>query len=194
MSSPISAVARFASHPLARFRSIDERLGIVGFTLTLLFVMVQPLMAHEFKVGDIEIVHPWSRETPQGAKVAAGYVKIVNHGSSADRLIAVTGEIAARAEIHEMAVDDKGVMTMRELAQGVEIPAGGEVELKPGSYHIMFMNLTGSRKKGEAFAGTLTFEKAGKVDVEFAVDAVGGGHSGDGHGDKGHGGHGHGSH
>lgn len=182
--------ARAAIAPWHRFRSFEERIGIIGFSFALLFVMSQTLFAHEFKAGDMEIVHPWSRETPQGAKVAAGYVKIINHGTSADRLIAATGEIADRTEIHEMAVDAKGVMTMRELADGLEIPAGGEIELKPGSYHIMFMSLTGSPKKGESFSGTLTFEKAGKIDVEYAVEAMGGSH--DGHGDHSQGGHGHG--
>lgn len=158
---------------LSRFRSIEERIGIIGFTLAILFAMSQPLFAHEFKVGDLEIVHPWSRETPQGAKVAAGYVKIVNHGSEADRLVSVTGEIAGKAEIHEMAVDGNGVMSMRPV-EGVEIPAGATVELKPKSFHIMFMDLKDHKKKGERFAGSLTFEKAGTVEVEFAVDAIAG--------------------
>ena len=57
----------------------------------------------------------------------------------------------------------------------IEIPAGGEVELKPGSFHIMFMDLTGTPSKGVKFPGTLTFEKAGTVEVEFAVDAMSGG-------------------
>ena len=137
------------------------------------FTMIPAAMAHEFMAGDLQLVHPWSRETPHGAKVAAGYVKIVNHGKEADRLLAVTSEISDRAEIHEMGVDDKGVMTMRPV-DGLEISAGGTVELKPGGYHIMFLDLKDARKKGEKFAGTLTFEKAGTVNVEFAVDAMGG--------------------
>ena len=129
--------------------------------------------AHDFKLGDLEINHPWSRETPEGAKVAGGFLVITNHGKTADRLIAVSSEISEKGEIHEMAVKD-GVMTMRQLENGLEIPAGGKVELKPGSYHLMFMGLKAQPKKGEKFAGTLTFEKAGKIDVEFAVDAMGG--------------------
>lgn len=153
-----------------------------SFAIAMLFVTNQSALAHGFEVGELEIDHPWSRETPEGARVAAGYVKIVNHGSEADRLVAVTGDIAGRTEIHEMAVDDKGVMTMRPI-EGVEIPAGGEVELKPGGYHVMFLELTGRPKQGEKFAGTMTFEKAGTVEVEFAVEAMGGaqGHGGGGH-------------
>ncbi len=69
---------------------------------------------------------------------------------------------------------DGGVMKMRELKNGLEIPPGATVELKPGSYHIMMMNLSRPLAKGEKVKGSLTFEKAGKVDVEFTVEAMGG--------------------
>lgn len=155
--------------------------------LALGLMLVQPLAAHEYKLGDLEIGHPWSRATPPGAKVAAGYATIRNGGAGADRLLSASAEIAGRAEIHEMAVDDKGVMTMRPV-QGVDVPAGGAAELKPGGFHIMFMDLKAGAKEGERFKGTLTFEKAGTVEVEFAVQAIGGG--GQGAGEQGHGGHG----
>lgn len=169
-----AARAAFNTYPLSRLRSLEERAGILAFSLMLLFALSQNVWAHEFRVGDIEIDHPWSRATPAGAKVAAGYVTIKNEGSSPDRLIAATGVIAGKTQIHEMAVDTSGVMTMRELAGGLEIPAGGEVALKPGSFHIMFMDLKEPAKEGQAFKGTLTFEKAGTVDVEFAVGKIGG--------------------
>ena len=65
-------------------------------------------------------------------------------------------------------------MKMRELTKGLDIPPGATVELKPGSYHVMMMNLSRQMTKGERVKGSLTFEKAGKIDVEFAVEAVGG--------------------
>ena len=129
--------------------------------------------AHEYKLGDLEIGHPWSRATLPGAKVAAGYLTVTNNGSNADRLVAVSAGIAGRGDIHEMAVKD-GVMTMRPVAGGLEIPAGGEVKLEPGSYHLMFMDLGAPAVEGERFPGTLTFEKAGTVEVEFAVEKAGG--------------------
>lgn len=141
-----------------------------------------PINAHEFKVGDLEIVHPWSRETPHGAKVAAGYLVIKNNSQTADRLISATGAIAGKTEIHEMAVDGNGVMTMRPLPTGLEVPAGGEVALEPGSFHIMFMDLKRSAKEGESFDGTLTFEKAGNLAVEYSVDKMGGKTDHTGHG------------
>lgn len=127
--------------------------------------------AHDFKAGPLKIGHPWSRATPAGAKVGGGYLSIENTGSAADRLVSVSAPFAARAEIHEMAVKD-GIMTMRPMEKGVEVPAGGKVEFKPGGYHIMFMELKQPLKQGETMKGTLTFEKAGSVDVEFKVDSI----------------------
>ena len=164
--------ARAFAHPL--FRSFEERLGIVVFAAMLLFASTHALLAHGFKAGDLEIGHPWSRATPAGAKVAVGYLTVKNNGSQPDRLVSIQSDVSEKAEIHEMAVDAKGVMTMRQVTGGVEIPAGGEVALKPGSYHIMFMGLKGPVKEGEKFSGTLTFEKAGTVTVEFQADKIGG--------------------
>lgn len=150
--------------------------GLAALALGLMLplgTITGPASAHEYKLGELEIGHPWSRETPTGAKVAGGYLSVTNHGAEADRLIVVSAEISEKGEIHEMAVND-GVMTMRQLPDGLEIPAGEKVELKPGSYHLMFMGLKAQPKKGERFAGSLTFEKAGKIDVEFAVNAMGG--------------------
>lgn len=127
--------------------------------------------AHEFKAGPLKIGHPWSRATPAGAKVGGGYLSIENTGTAADRLVSVSVPFAARSEIHEMAVKD-GIMTMRPLDQGVELPVGKKVEFKPGGYHIMFMDLKQQLKQGEMMKGTLTFEKAGTVDVEFKVDSI----------------------
>ncbi len=157
--------------PASLFRSFEERLGIVVFVLALLFASAHAVMAHEFKVGDLEIGHPWSRAVPAGASVAGGYLTVTNHGSSPDKLLSVSSDVSAKAELHEMAVKD-GVMTMRPVEGGLEIPAGGKVELKPGGYHLMFMGLKELPKQGQKFPATLTFEKAGSVKVEFAVEAM----------------------
>ncbi|RWH73033.1 MAG: copper chaperone PCu(A)C [Mesorhizobium sp.] len=152
--------------------SFEERLGITVFLLALLFVSAQAVFAHEFKVGDLKIVHPWSRDTPPGAKVAGGYFSITNTGSSPDRLLSISSEISAKTELHEMGVKD-GVMTMRPVSGGLEIPAGGKVALAPGGYHLMFVGLKRQPKQGETFPATLTFEKAGTVTIEFAVEGMG---------------------
>ena len=142
--------------------------------------------AHEYKIGTLDIGHPWTRATPKGATVAGAYLKITNKGQAADRLTAVSSEAAGRVEIHEMAMAG-GTMKMRPLKAGIEIKPGETVEFKPGSYHIMMMDLKQPFEQGKRVKGTLTFEKAGTVDVEFAVDALGaqtptmGGHSMQGH-------------
>ena len=133
----------------------------------------QTASAHEFKLGDLTIGHPWSRATLPGAKVASGYLTVTNAGSTPDRLVSVTADIAGKGVVHEMTLKE-GVMTMRPLTGGVEIPVGGEVKLEPGSYHIMFMELKAPAVEGVKFPGTLTFEKAGTVKVEFAVEKAGG--------------------
>jgi copper(I)-binding protein len=137
----------------------------------LLSLSVGFAQAHEYKLGALAIDHPWSRETPAAAPVAGGFMKLENTGTAADRLLAVEAAASQKVEIHEMAVVD-GVMRMRPLDQGVAIPAGGKVELKPGGYHVMFIGLKASFKKGDVVKGTLVFEKAGRIDVDFNVEAM----------------------
>lgn len=153
------------------FISSITRRAVLGLAATAF--VTAGAWAHAFTVGDIEIGHPLSRATLPGAKVAAGYATLKNNGTEPDRLIGVSAEIAGKGEVHEMAVTD-GVMTMRPLKDGLEIPAGAEVKLEPGSYHIMFMDLKAPAVEGEKFKGSLTFERAGTVEVEFAVDKAGG--------------------
>lgn len=160
---------------------MPSRRGLAAISFVALITLGSPAPAHDFKAGDITVDHPWSRATPAAAKVASGFATIKNTGSEADRLLSASGEIAGRTEIHEMAVDANGVMTMRPLPDGVEIPAGATVELKPGAIHLMLMELGSRPKESEKFNGTLTFEKAGTVNVVFDVQAMGQGHSG--HGD-----------
>jgi copper(I)-binding protein len=138
-----------------------------------LALVVSSASAHEYKAGSIEIKHPWSRATPKGSEVAGGYMKLINTGATADRLIGGSTPIAGKFEIHEMSMDG-GVMKMRMLPNGIEIKPGETVELKPGSYHLMFVGLKEPFEKGKRVKGTLQFEKAGTVEVEYAVEAVGG--------------------
>lgn len=149
------------------------RLRIAAISAALFALpMPTPAQAYDYSAGDLRIAHPWSRATPPAAKVGGGYLKIDNRGSSADRLRSVTLDRAGRVEIHEMSIAE-GIMRMRELPMGVEIPAGGSVELKPGGLHVMFMDLKSPLKQGDRLMGTLIFERAGAVAVEFAVEAIG---------------------
>jgi periplasmic copper chaperone A len=138
----------------------------------LLILSASVANAASYKLGSLEIDDPWSPATPRGATVAAGYMKIRNTGAEPDRLTGITSPIAGKLEIHQMAMD-KGVMTMRPLPSGLEIKPGATVELKPSSFHLMIMGLKQPVEKGKPFTVSLTFEKAGAVDVEFTVEPLG---------------------
>ena len=150
-------------------------LRAAGLGVALLLGASSLASAHGYKAGALEVGHPWSRATPPGAKVAAGYLSIKNNGDTADRLVAVSSAISDKGELHQMSVDPtSGVMTMRPVEGGIEIPAGETVTLEPGNYHLMFVGLKQPAKQGERFKGTLTFEHAGSVEVDYAVEAIGG--------------------
>jgi periplasmic copper chaperone A len=140
---------------------------------TMLAIGATVAQAHDYTAGTITIAHPWSRATPSGASVGAGYLKLTNTGSAPDRLLGGSSPVAGKVEIHEMATTN-GVMTMRPVADGLEIKPGQTVELKPGSFHIMLMGLKQPLKRGEKVKGTLQFEKGGSVDIEYDVEAIGG--------------------
>ncbi len=125
-----------------------------------------------FKLGNLTVTSPWTRATPRGAKIAGGYLKITNNGTSADRFVGAKSDAMDRVEIHEMSMSD-GVMKMRPLPNGLEIKPGETVELKSGGYHLMFMDLKQTLKQGDSFKATLQFEKAGSLDVNFNVNALG---------------------
>jgi copper(I)-binding protein len=130
--------------------------------------------AHEYEVGSLKIGHPWARATPKGAPVAGGYLTITNNGKEADRLVGGSAPFAGRFEIHEMS-HEGGVMKMRPLPKGLEIKPGETVEFKPGSFHVMFMDLKQPLVKDQnpRPKGTLVFEKAGAVDVQYPVQPLG---------------------
>ncbi|WP_439368411.1 copper chaperone PCu(A)C [Bradyrhizobium sp. DASA03120] len=138
-----------------------------------------PVRAEDVKAGDLVISQAWSRATPGGAKVAGGYLTIENKGTAADRLVSVSAEIAGKAEVHEMAMDN-GVMKMRPLDKGLVIDPGKTVKLAPGGNHLMLQELKGAFKQGDKVPLTLQFEKAGKVAVSLDVQAVGAQGPGDG--------------
>jgi copper(I)-binding protein len=132
--------------------------------------LAQAQATKTYTLKDLVIEAPWSRETPTGARVAGGFFKITNKGTTPDRLVGGSFPLAGRLEVHEMAVID-GVMRMRELDKGLEIKPGETVELKPGSFHVMFMELKEPLKAGQTVKGTLIFANAGTIEVEYQVNA-----------------------
>lgn len=142
------------------------------FALLVVLGAAPVAQAADVKVGDLVISQEWSRATPNGAKIGAGYLTIENKGTAADRLTAVSGDFAGKIEVHEMAMNN-GVMTMRALDGGLAIEPGKTVTLAPGGYHLMMFDLKNPLKQGDQLPVTLQFEKAGKATVTLDVQGVG---------------------
>ncbi len=135
-------------------------------------IHIGPSRADDVKAGTLEIKGVWARATPKGAKVGGGYFSITNHGKTADRLVGGSSEVAGKFEIHSMKMEN-GIMRMRPVKGGLEIKPGETLVLKPGGYHVMFMDLQKPLTKGAEFKGTLVFEKAGPLAVQYKVEALG---------------------
>lgn len=148
------------------------RLAIPAFAAILLSLASFAGFAHDYKAGKLTIDHPWSRAAPDGAQTLGGYMSIENASSEADRLVAVTSDAAERVEIHEMTMEGE-VMRMRPLPDGLEIDARMTVNLRPGGYHVMFIEPARDFAVGEKIPAVLEFERAGRVEVEFHVEAMG---------------------
>lgn len=140
--------------------------------ITLALLWSSAAGAHSYKLGALEIGHPWARATPPTAPAGGGYLTITNTGTTSDRLISIKSPAAGAVQVHEMKMDGN-VMRMREIEGGLAIPAGATVALAPGGFHLMMMGLKAPLKQGERVPVTLVFEKAGSIDVELAVEAMG---------------------
>ena len=125
--------------------------------------------AHEYKVGELQIAHPWSQELPPNAPTVAAYFVVHNNGKTADTLLSVDSPIAGKAELHEHVMQGD-LMKMQQVPQ-VVVAAGGEVAFAPMAYHVMLLELKDRSllSDGKRFPLTLHFEKAGDVTVEVAV-------------------------
>jgi copper(I)-binding protein len=129
-------------------------------------------VAAEFDIGNVQVINPWTRATPKGSQVAGAYMVIRNKGSEPERFVGGSSEVAGRVEVHKMEMEG-GVAKMRPAEGGIEIKPGDSVELKPGSFHVMFMDLKRPLEQGQKVKGTLEFQKSGKLEVEFEVAPLG---------------------
>lgn len=137
-------------------------------TLILSFLVAGLAGAHAHgHDGDILIENAWARTSAPGAP-SAGFMLIVNNSQQDDVLLGVTSRFAKKSEVHQTKQVD-GVMKMIHQQQGVVIPAGEQVMFKPGGYHLMFMGLQKNFELGESYQVTLTFEKAGEMQLELPV-------------------------
>jgi len=143
-------------------------------SLVLAFLLALPALAaaHSFTKGDITVGHPWTRATPGGSTIGAAYVEIINNGKAADKLKSVSFELSDKVEIHEMKMEGE-TMKMRALSDGIEIKPGETVLLAPSGTHMMLFGLKKPIEAAKFYKGTLVFEKAGSIDVEFKSEALG---------------------
>jgi copper(I)-binding protein len=145
-----------------------NRLRIVAFA-ALAAASAIPAAAHDYTLATLKIAHPYARATPPGADIGGAYLTIDNKGA-ADRLVAASSPAAARVELHTMSMDN-GVMRMHEV-KAIDLPAGGEVQLKPGGLHMMLVGLKAPLAEGTRVPLKLTFEHAGSIDVDVAVESM----------------------
>jgi copper(I)-binding protein len=141
-------------------------MAILGF----MFLAMQA-QAADVQIGNLTVMQPWSRATASGGQTGAVYLDIKNRGTEADRLTGAETPVAAMAHVHATVMN--GDMASMKMMEGVDLPAGETVSLKPQAMHLMLMGLKHPLKKGESFPLTLQFEKAGKVEIEVPVEAAG---------------------
>jgi copper(I)-binding protein len=124
--------------------------------------------------GALEIRKPWARSSsyPLPNTSAGAFLSIANKGPVDDRLVAASSPLADHIELHGIRVIGADI-EMQPLANGVALPAGGTATLKPRGYHLLLFGVKLPLAKGSALPVTLTFEKAGAVTVDFAVEEPG---------------------
>lgn len=127
-----------------------------------------PLHAHEYKIGELQIIHPWAKPSLKGVPNGAAYMAISNSGDEEDVLVSVSSSVAENVELHTMEMTG-GVMRMRPIEGGITLPAHDTVLLEPGGKHIMLIGLKEPLAPGSRFDLTLTFEKAREHSIEGMV-------------------------
>ena len=143
-----------------------------ALTLSMMAFVAPAAYASGYDVGSIHITQPWARATPKGASAGAAYMTIKNDGAAPDRLSCVASDASTGCQIHSMTMDN-GVMKMRPVEGGVEIPPGETVVLKPAGLHLMLTELKHPLEPGKVVQATLLFEKAGTIKVDFPIAAIG---------------------
>lgn len=142
--------------------------GLVRGLISGLILAATPLAAHEYRAGDILIDHPFAYATPPGAKAGGGYMTVTNDGEAPDRLIGVRADVP-RVSLHE--TREAGGIARMLPVDSVEIPPGRDVTFEQGGLHVMFMGLEAPLEEGDEVPTTLIFERAGEIEVIFAIEA-----------------------
>ena len=122
-------------------------------------MMLSPAMASDLMYGTLQF-----RATIGSMPSSAAYLSITNHGAMADRLLAAESSLSRKTELHTMEITN-GVMKMRQIDGGIDIPAGATIQFAPGGFHVMLIGLKAPLTVDENYDVTLVFETAGKVKV-----------------------------
>lgn len=149
---------------------LSKKISIIITSVLLCLSSAQNVFADDFKIADLEILHPHAKAPLTNSRVTAGYFTIKNTGSTDDKLLAVKVEFAEKAEFHEMKIIE-GVMKMRPLENGVVIPSGKSVTYSSNGNHIMFIKLKDKIVEGDKRKAILVFENAGEVEVHFEFES-----------------------
>jgi copper(I)-binding protein len=168
-------MGKIMSTPLTNARPPANGFVLVAYLFASMIPLAcSPTVVHaaDYDVGSIHIAQPWSRATPKGAKAGAGYMAITNKGTTPDKVSCASDDASAQCEIHSMTMEGD-VMKMRPVEGGLEIKPGETVTLAPSGFHVMFRDLKHPLEQGKIVKATLKFDKAGSVDVEYQILAVG---------------------
>ena len=153
--------------------TIIARRAAIGAAFTLLGASVlgsRPLQAREVSAGALRIANPWTRAMRAGG-TGAGFMTIRNTGTQPDRLLSGRTSAANVVELHTH-IREGEVMRMRPVPT-IDLPAGQEVRLVPGGFHLMLIGLTAALEQGASVPVTLVFERAGEVEIRLAVESAG---------------------
>ena len=123
----------------------------------------QAHQAETVAAGTIAVSGGWVRAVGEGVRMSAAYGTISNTGDEPDRIIGLSTPVSEAVELHE-SVEKDGRTMMRRVV-GLEVPAGGEVSLAPGGYHVMLIGVAAPLVEGETYDITITFDKAGDLTV-----------------------------
>lgn len=141
------------------------------FSIIAVLLHISTAYAHEYFTAALHIAHPYARATMANQPTGAAYLTIANQGTTGDKLIALASPIAQSVELHTMSMDNN-IMRMREVGQ-LDLKPSETITMTPGGgYHIMLVGLKQPLKTGDKFPLTLTFEKAGKIEVSVWVEDV----------------------
>ncbi|MGI9404725.1 MAG: copper chaperone PCu(A)C [Hyphomicrobiaceae bacterium] len=159
---------------MRRFWSVNIVEIVVAAALTLgalAIVAVRLTNAVEPQAAAIAPIDAWARPMIGGSATSAVYLKIRNTTGEDDRLVSVKTPVSEKAEIH-VSRNENGIMRMRRLGEGVPVLAGEMVSLEPGGRHVMLIGVQEPLVKGETFPLTLTFEKAGEIEIPVAINIM----------------------